>query len=96
MERARAMINDANLPPELWAEAVNTAYYIRWLSPTAKKSKTPWELSHGKKHDVSQMRTFTSTAYSYVPKEKRHKLDDHSTRGSWSATRLTPRAPAFC
>ena len=29
MERARAMINDAGLPKELWAEAVNTANYIR-------------------------------------------------------------------
>ena len=81
MERARAMISDANLPPELWAEAVNTANHIRCLSPTAKKTKTPWELFHGKKPDVSKMRTFGSTAYSYVPKEKRHKLDDHSIRG---------------
>ena len=34
MERARAMINDAGLPKELWAEAVNTANYIRSRSPT--------------------------------------------------------------
>ena len=81
MERARAMINGANLPPELWAEAVNTASYIRCRSPTAKKLETPWELLHGKKPDVSQMRTFGATAYSHVLKEKRHKLDNHSIRG---------------
>ena len=81
MERARAMINDAGLPKELWAEAVNTANYIRCRSPTAKKLKTPWELFYNQKPDVSQMRIFGATAYSHVPKEKRQKLDDRSIRG---------------
>ena len=67
MERARAMINDAGLPKELWAEAVNTANYIRCRSPTAKKLRTPWELFYGQKPDVSHMRTFGATAYSHDP-----------------------------
>ena len=67
---------------QLWAEALNTANYIRCRSPTAKKLKTPWERFHGKKPDVSKIRTFGLTAYSYVPKEKRHKLNDHSIRGA--------------
>ena len=81
MERARAMINDAGLPKELWAEAVNTANYIRCRSPTAKRLRTPWELFYNQKPDVSQMRTFGATAYSHVPKEKRQKLDNRSIRG---------------
>ena len=81
MERARAMINDADLPPELWAEAVDTANYIRCRSPVANRPKTPWELFYNIKPDVSRLRTFGATAYVYVPKEKRHKLDDRSTRG---------------
>ena len=81
MERARATINDAGLPKELWAEAVNTANYIRCRSPTAKRLRTPWELFYNQKPDVSQMRTFGATAYSHVPKEKRQKLDNRSIRG---------------
>ena len=81
MERARAMINDAGLPKELWAEAVNTANYIRCRSPTANRLRTPWELFYNQKPDVSQMRTFGATAYSNVPKERRQKLDNRSIRG---------------
>ena len=81
MERTRAMLSDAGLPSDLWAEAVVTANYIRCRSPAANKAKTPWELFFGNKPDVSMLRTFGATAYAYVPKEKRHKLDDRSLRG---------------
>ena len=81
LERARAMLNDADLPAELWAEAIGTANYIRCRSPVANRLKTPWELFYNMKPDVSRLRTFGATAYVYVPKEKRHKLDDRSTRG---------------
>ena len=53
MERARAMLSDAGLPKEVWAEAVITANYIRCRSPAAKKLRTPWELFFGQKPDVS-------------------------------------------
>ena len=83
MERARAMLSDAGqpahgLPKELWAEAVNTANYIRCRSPAAKKLRTPWELFFGQKPDVSHMRTLGATAYSHIPEEKRQKLDNRS------------------
>src|SRR5947209_362323 len=81
LERARAMLNDADLSAELWAEAIDTANHIRCRSPVANRLKTPWELFYNMKPDVSRLRTFGATAYVYVPKEKRHKLDDRSTRG---------------
>ena len=81
MDRARAMIKDAALQAELWAEAVTTASYIRNLSPVAGKLKTPWELFFGYKPDASPLRVFGATAYAHVPKEKRHKLEDRSKRG---------------
>ena len=34
MERARSMINNANLQKELWAEAVSTACYLVNRSPS--------------------------------------------------------------
>ena len=84
--------HDADLPAELWAEAVDTANYIRCRSPVANRPKTPWELFYGIKPDVSHMRTFGATAYVYVPKEKRHKLDDRSRVASWLDMRRIPRA----
>ena len=81
MEKTRAMLSDANLPPEMWAEAMVTANYVRNISPVTGKSKTPWELFFGRKPDVSMLRTFGSRAYVHVPKELRNKLDNRSARG---------------
>lgn len=81
IERVRAMLVEAGLPPELWAEAAVTANYIRLRSPIANKTKTPWELFFGRKPDVSNLRVFGSTGYVHIPKQKRHKLDNVSVRG---------------
>ena len=81
MERGRAMLLGANLPPNLWAEAVATASVIRNRSPVAGKDKTPWELFYGTKPDVSLFRTFGATAYVHVPKDLRTKLDPVSQKG---------------
>ena len=81
MERVRAMLNDAQLPYSLWAEAVLTANYLRNRSPVANKDKTPWELFAGRKPNVSRLRTFGARAYVHVPKQKRTKLDSVSERG---------------
>ena len=76
------MLIDAGLPPDdLWGEAVINANFIRNRSPVSKKDKTPWELFFGIKPDVSILRSFGSTAYAHIPKEKRTKLDDVSERG---------------
>ena len=91
MERVRAMISDADLPAGLWAEAVLTANHIRCRSPTANKTKTPYELFYGSKPDVSAMRVFGSTVYAHVPKEKRHKLEPRSERGIMVGYGLTTK-----
>jgi transposase InsO family protein len=41
MERVRAMLEDSQLPPTLWAEAAVTANYIRLRSPAAGNNRTP-------------------------------------------------------
>jgi transposase InsO family protein len=81
MERVRAMQLSADLRPELWAEAVVTANYIRNRSPTSKSTKTPWEQFTGNTPDVSGMRVFGTRAFVMVPKELRHKLDPVSEPG---------------
>lgn len=82
MEKARAMLQDARLPNELWAEALATANYIRNISPVRGKVKTPWELFYGFKPDVERLRVFGSIAYAHVPKALRNKLEPVSIKGT--------------
>ena len=50
MEKARSMLNGAELGKELWAEAVETACYLVNRSPSsALEDKTPKEVWTGKK-----------------------------------------------
>ena len=50
MEAARSMLCHSKMPQRFWAEAVNTAVYLRNQSPTAAlKDKVPFELWCGKK-----------------------------------------------
>ena len=58
MERVRAMLLDAKLAEEFWAEAALTSNYAKVRSPTGKEGCTPWELFTGVKPDVSGMRSF--------------------------------------
>jgi transposase InsO family protein len=81
MERVRAMLVESNLDQALWAEAAQTAAYIRNRSPTAAGDKTPYELFFGTRPDVSGMRAFGCTAYVHVPKGQRTKLDAVSLKG---------------
>lgn len=81
MEKARAMLSEANLPESLWGEAITTANYLRNRSPTANSDKTPWERMFGKKPDLSNLRTFGSKAFVHIPKKKRNKLGDTAEKG---------------
>ena len=81
MEKVRAMLYDAKLDYELWAEAAATATYVRNRSPTSQNAQTPWELFYGSKPDVSGMRVFGAQIYKHVPKQLRRKLDPLSEKG---------------
>lgn len=41
MEKAKAILQDADLEKKYWAEAVNTACYLKNRSPTAAISNAP-------------------------------------------------------
>jgi hypothetical protein len=81
MERARAMLIDAGLPDNLWAEAVTTANYIRNRSPAAGVTTTPYEAFYDRKPDVSAFRVFGAAAYAQVPSKFRNKLEPTSVKG---------------
>lgn len=74
MEKARCLLQEAGLGKEFWAEAVNTAVYLKNRSPTiAVKGCTPEEKWTNKKVCLSHLRIFGCIAYAH--KHIRTKLD---------------------
>ena len=58
-ETARSMLCHAKMPLRVWADAVNTAAYLRNRSPTtALNGHTRYEIWFGKKPNVSHLRVF--------------------------------------
>lgn len=63
VEMARCMLISSKLPESLWAEAVNTAVYLRNRSPTSLLMKTPYEMWSGVKPAVYHLRIFGCRAF---------------------------------
>lgn len=79
VEMVRAMLH--KMPKSFWAEALNTAAYLRNRSPTvAVPDMTPYEALTGKKPNVADLHTFGSDCYAHVPKDERAKLDSKSRK----------------
>ncbi|XP_072936892.1 uncharacterized protein [Epargyreus clarus] len=75
MEKTRCMLREANLGQNFWAEAVNTAVYLKNRSPTlAVRGCTPEEKWMNKKVSISHLRTFGCIAYVHINTSKRNKL----------------------
>jgi len=66
--KARAMLLDSTLPPNMWAEAISTANYLHARSPTSSNNGiTPYEKLFGRKPEVSHLRNFGCKAYKILP-----------------------------
>ena len=66
------MLEHCNAPSSLWAEAINTAVYLRNRVPTRSvKNMTPFEAWSGKKPSIGHIRTFGSLAYAHIDKAVR-------------------------
>lgn len=79
IEKTRTLLEDANLDKQYWAEAANTAIYLKNRSPTkAVRFKTPEEAWSKKKVNLKHLKIFGCTAYAHVPKQLRNKLDPKS------------------
>lgn len=77
MDKARSMINQANMDKSFWEEAVLVAAYINNRTQSCvNKEKTPYDLWLNKKPNVSNMKVFGCIAYARVPDTLRVKLDD--------------------
>ena len=72
MEKARSMLNGADLSYEFWAEAVDIVCYPVNCSPSsALIDKSPYEAWDGKNPSLAHIRVFGFEAFMHVPKEKR-------------------------
>lgn len=80
MEAARSMLHGRNLPPYLWAEAVNTAVYLLNRVSSSTVPNTPYQTWHRKVPDLSHLRAYGSDAFYHVPKGERRKLDPKSLK----------------
>lgn len=82
-DAVRAMLFDASLPPSLWPYAYRHWALIRNITSNSfiDPSKTPYEIVHGKKPDISHLRVFGCSAYSRVPPELRSKLEPKALKG---------------
>lgn len=79
IEEARTMLEDAGLDRRYWAEAVNTAIYLKNKSPTvAVENATPEELWISNKVNLKHLRVFGCRVLAHIPKELRTKLDPKS------------------
>ena len=81
MDAAQSMLKTANLPNTFWEDAVATACYLQNRLPTTTlSSQTPFVKWSGIKPDLSHLKIFGSTAYSYVPDATRNKLEEWATK----------------
>ena len=70
-----------NISNGFWAEAINTAVYLKNRCPTKQLFfQTPFEVLHSYKPDVSHLRVFGCTAFANIPKANRRKLDAKSIK----------------
>ena len=66
--KAGALLLDARLPAEFWAEAIQTAVYLHARSPSqSNKGKTPFEMIYHEKPELHHLRRFGCLAYKLVP-----------------------------
>lgn len=79
VEKARCLLFDADLKKVFWAEATNTAVYLRnRIVSGVLNNSTPYELWTNTKPDISHLIVFGSIVMKHAPKEKRQKWDKKS------------------
>lgn len=82
-EKAWALLKQASLPAEFWAEAVITAVYLENITPLASQNWTTlFELWHKIKPRYDHLRKFGYLCYAHVGKERRSgKFGDMAKKG---------------
>jgi hypothetical protein len=89
--KARAMLVTAEMPSQLWGEAVHVACYLKNLTPVDTGAKSPEELWTGRSPDLGHLRIFGCVAFVYIPTAKREKLEKTSFKGVFVGYSQTAR-----
>jgi hypothetical protein len=78
--KAKSMLIESGLSKKYWAEAVNTAVYLKNRLPTKALSEAMPEQawSGGDKVNLSHLSVFESRAFARIPKQKKYKWDQNS------------------
>ena len=71
----QSLLADAKLPPSFWGDAALTTQYLRNRLPTSTLpiDKTPYEIMHGVKPDISHLRVWGCQCFPAIPPELRIK-----------------------
>lgn len=78
----RALLTDSPLGKSFWGEALQTANYLRNVTPVSGKTAVPYTSMFGVKPDLSHLRQFGCPAYVLTPKHQRDgKLSPVSASG---------------
>ena len=82
LESLHAMMHSAGVPDLLWAELAATAAYLRNRLPTRvnQDNASPYELWHGYKPKVDNLRIIWADAFAHISKLKRLKLAPRATK----------------
>lgn len=89
--KARSMLAGPGLPKRLWAEAMATACYLRNITPSVDKTKSPYEIWTGHRPSVEHLKVFGCVAYVHVDKKKRDKLELNAKKGIFVGYRKTTK-----
>ncbi|GJX54220.1 retrovirus-related pol polyprotein from transposon TNT 1-94 [Tanacetum coccineum] len=93
VEAARTMLIYVNAPLFLWAEAVATACYTQNRSINRKRHrKTPYELLHDRKPDLSYLHVFSALCYLKNESEDLGKLKAKADVGIFVGYALAKKA----
>lgn len=79
VEAARTLLAESQLPAVFWAEAINTAAYVRnRCTHSALQGRVPEQIYTGRYQTVRYFRVFGCVAYAWIPQHSRGKLDSKS------------------
>lgn len=94
-EKMRSLLFDAGLEAKFWPKAIETAAYLINRSPsrTNPENKTPYEIWHGSKPNLKNLKVFGAVAFRHVPEEVRHQMvTSQRRRGNIFDAKICPRA----
>lgn len=75
IETARTLLSNSGLPKPLWAEATNTAVYLRNRMPKSGSKVAPYELFRDRKPYIDHIVPFGTEVHSLISERRIGKFD---------------------